>query len=54
MPRSLRVLITYLLLILLALFMMGPFLWLLSVSLMPGRNVFANPCGHSAHLHCVR
>lgn len=43
MPRSLRVLITYILLILLALFMMGPFLWLLSVSLMPGRNVFANP-----------
>ncbi len=43
MPRSFRYLITYILLILLALFMMGPFLWLLSVSLMPGRNVFANP-----------
>ncbi|WP_245864309.1 carbohydrate ABC transporter permease [Paenibacillus donghaensis] len=38
-----RYLITYILLILLALFMMGPFLWLLSVSLMPGRNVFASP-----------
>lgn len=35
--------VTYVLLIALALFMMGPFLWLLSVSLMPGKNVFANP-----------
>ncbi|WP_211747305.1 carbohydrate ABC transporter permease [Paenibacillus sp. Marseille-Q4541] len=35
--------ITYFFLILLAIFMMGPFLWLLSVSLMPGRNVFATP-----------
>lgn len=35
--------VTYFLLILLAIFMMGPFLWLLSVSLMPGRNVFATP-----------
>lgn len=26
-----------------ALFMMGPFLWLLSVSLMPGKNVFSFP-----------
>ncbi|KGP85019.1 sugar ABC transporter permease [Paenibacillus sp. MAEPY2] len=43
MKKGLRYLITYVLLILLALFMMGPFLWLLSVSLMPGRNVFANP-----------
>ncbi|QLG42787.1 MULTISPECIES: carbohydrate ABC transporter permease [unclassified Paenibacillus] len=43
MKKGLRHLIIYVLLILLALFMMGPFLWLLSVSLMPGRNVFANP-----------
>lgn len=35
--------IVYALLLLLALFMMGPFLWLLSVSLMPGKNVFAFP-----------
>ncbi|MCM3749966.1 carbohydrate ABC transporter permease [Paenibacillus pasadenensis] len=35
--------IGYVLLLLLALFMMGPFLWLLSVSLMPGTNVFAFP-----------
>nr|WP_160032601.1 carbohydrate ABC transporter permease [Paenibacillus sp. An7] len=35
--------VTYFFLILLAIFMMGPFLWLLSVSLMPGRNVFATP-----------
>lgn len=41
--KWLRYTIIYVLLILLALFMMGPFLWLLSVSLMPGRNVFANP-----------
>ncbi len=33
----------YLLLILFALLMMGPFLWLLSVSLMPGKNIFAFP-----------
>lgn len=33
----------YALLLLLALFMIGPFLWLLSVSLMPGRNVFTFP-----------
>ncbi|OXM13817.1 sugar ABC transporter permease [Paenibacillus herberti] len=33
----------YIMLLLLALFMMGPFLWLLSVSLMPGTNVFAFP-----------
>lgn len=30
-------------LILFAIFMMGPFLWLLSVSLMPGKNVFSFP-----------
>ncbi|MDO7906849.1 carbohydrate ABC transporter permease [Paenibacillus sp. JX-17] len=35
--------ILYLMLVLLALFMMGPFLWLLSVSLMPGKNVFSTP-----------
>lgn len=35
--------VIYFFLILLAIFMMGPFLWLLSVSLMPGRNVFATP-----------
>ncbi|WP_260845859.1 carbohydrate ABC transporter permease [Paenibacillus sp. Y412MC10] len=38
-----RLTIVYILLVALALFMMGPFLWLLSVSLMPGKNVFANP-----------
>src|SRR6478609_4552669 len=35
--------IVYVLLILFALFMMGPFLWLVSVSLMPGKNIFAFP-----------
>ncbi|KHF34639.1 hypothetical protein CM49_03058 [Paenibacillus sp. P1XP2] len=38
-----RLAVVYVLLLALALFMMGPFLWLLSVSLMPGKNVFANP-----------
>lgn len=38
-----RLTIVYILLVALALFMMGPFLWLLSVSLMPWKNVFANP-----------
>ena len=33
----------YIPLMLFALLMMGPFLWLLSVSLMPGKNVFAFP-----------
>ncbi|MGV3464603.1 MAG: carbohydrate ABC transporter permease [Heyndrickxia sp.] len=33
----------YFWLIVLAIFMMGPFLWLLSVSLMPGKNVFSFP-----------
>ncbi|CAM3842050.1 carbohydrate ABC transporter permease [Cohnella lubricantis] len=33
----------YLMLALLAIFMMGPFLWLLSVSLMPGKNIFSFP-----------
>lgn len=41
--KGLRYTITYILLIALAFFMTGPFLWLLSVSLMPGRNVFSNP-----------
>jgi len=41
--KGIRYTITYVLLIALALFMTGPFLWLLSVSLMPGRNVFSNP-----------
>ncbi len=41
--KVLRYTITYVLLILIALLMTGPFLWLLSVSLMPGRNVFSNP-----------
>ncbi|ASS68382.1 carbohydrate ABC transporter permease [Paenibacillus sp. RUD330] len=41
--RMLTLAVGYLLLLLLALFMMGPFLWLLSVSLMPGKNVFAFP-----------
>lgn len=41
--KGTRYTITYILLIALALFMTGPFLWLLSVSLMPGRNVFSNP-----------
>ncbi|WP_228551260.1 carbohydrate ABC transporter permease [Paenibacillus sp. FSL W8-1187] len=36
-------LVGYALLLALALFMMGPFLWLLSVSLMPGTNVFKFP-----------
>ncbi len=35
--------IVYVLLILFAIFMMGPFLWLISVSLMPGKNIFAFP-----------
>ncbi|MCH1624508.1 carbohydrate ABC transporter permease [Ferdinandcohnia quinoae] len=35
--------VIYVLLIIFALFMMGPFLWLLSVSLMPGKNIFAFP-----------
>ncbi|MED4954644.1 carbohydrate ABC transporter permease [Paenibacillus macerans] len=38
-----RYAIIYALLAALALFMMGPFLWLLSVSLMPGKNVFSVP-----------
>lgn len=33
----------YAVLIIFALFMMGPFLWLLSVSLMPGKNIFSFP-----------
>ncbi|SFS78378.1 carbohydrate ABC transporter permease [Paenibacillus sp. 453mf] len=41
--RIIRMAITYLMLFLLAIFMMGPFLWLLSVSLMPGRNIFSSP-----------
>ncbi|WP_018886896.1 ABC transporter permease subunit [Paenibacillus massiliensis] len=41
--RTMGRLVVYALLILLALFMMGPFLWLLSVSVMPGRNVFSTP-----------
>ncbi|MEK4060428.1 MULTISPECIES: carbohydrate ABC transporter permease [Paenibacillus] len=43
LKNGVRYSVIYLLLILLALFMMGPFLWLLSVSLMPGRNVFSSP-----------
>ncbi|WP_237690950.1 carbohydrate ABC transporter permease [Paenibacillus caui] len=41
--KVIRYIIIYLLLIAFALFMMGPFLWLLSVSLMPGKNVFSTP-----------
>ena len=41
--KVVRYTFTYILLLLLALLMTGPFLWLLSVSLMPGRNVFSNP-----------
>ncbi len=41
--RMLRMTVIYVLLVLLALFLMGPFLWLLSVSLMPGRNIFSTP-----------
>ncbi|MDP4099266.1 carbohydrate ABC transporter permease [Paenibacillus sp. P96] len=41
--KSFYMILMYILLILLALFMTGPFLWLLSVSLMPGRNVFSTP-----------
>ncbi|WP_334075709.1 MULTISPECIES: carbohydrate ABC transporter permease [Paenibacillus] len=40
---GMRYLIIYTLLLALALFMMGPFLWLLSVSVMPGKNVFSMP-----------
>lgn len=40
---GIRLAVVYVLLVALALFMMGPFLWLLSVSLMPGKNVFSNP-----------
>ncbi|GAB6990913.1 carbohydrate ABC transporter permease [Paenibacillus pini] len=43
LKTGIRLFVTYILLIALALFMMGPFLWLLSVSLMPGKNVFTNP-----------
>lgn len=43
MKTGVRLTVVYILLIALALFMMGPFLWLLSVSLMPGKNVFSNP-----------
>ncbi len=43
LKKGARYTVTYLLLIVLAVFMMGPFLWLLSVSLMPGRNVFSSP-----------
>ncbi|MEK5026300.1 carbohydrate ABC transporter permease [Paenibacillus sp. FSL M7-1046] len=43
LKNGVRYSVIYLLLILLALFMMGPFLWLVSVSLMPGRNVFSSP-----------
>ncbi|WP_046212655.1 carbohydrate ABC transporter permease [Paenibacillus wulumuqiensis] len=43
LKKTVRYTVTYILLLLLALLMTGPFLWLLSVSLMPGRNVFSNP-----------
>lgn len=33
----------YILLLLLGIFMMGPFLWMLSASLMPGKNIFTFP-----------
>lgn len=35
--------IGYVLLLLLGIFMMGPFLWMLSASLMPGKNIFTFP-----------
>ncbi|WP_068784455.1 carbohydrate ABC transporter permease [Paenibacillus phocaensis] len=41
--RFAKLTLLYLGLILFAIFMMGPFLWLLSVSLMPGKNVFSFP-----------
>lgn len=41
--KSLKKLFLYFWLIVFALFMMGPFLWLVSVSLMPGENVFSFP-----------
>ncbi|AJY74074.1 carbohydrate ABC transporter permease [Paenibacillus beijingensis] len=41
--KTLSYIVGYALLALLALFMTGPFLWLLSVSLMPGKNVFSYP-----------
>lgn len=41
--RLVKLLLLYGALILFAIFMMGPFLWILSVSLMPGKNVFSSP-----------
>lgn len=41
--KSLKKVFLYFWLIVFALFMMGPFLWLVSVSLMPGENVFSFP-----------
>ncbi|MFD2615373.1 carbohydrate ABC transporter permease [Paenibacillus gansuensis] len=41
--KVLRYTVIYTLLILFAILMMGPFLWMLSVSLMPGKNVFTSP-----------
>ncbi|MFD3259503.1 carbohydrate ABC transporter permease [Paenibacillus lentus] len=41
--RLVRSLLLYGALILFAIFMMGPFLWIFSVSLMPGKNVFSFP-----------
>jgi len=46
MKKSMNIvkkLFLYFWLIVFAIFMMGPFLWLLSVSLMPGKNVFSFP-----------
>ncbi|WP_407944833.1 carbohydrate ABC transporter permease [Paenibacillus albiflavus] len=41
--KLLKSIVIYFFLILFAILMMGPFLWLLSVSLMPGKNVFTFP-----------
>ncbi len=41
--RIAKLTLLYISLILFAIFMMGPFLWLFSVSLMPGKNVFSFP-----------
>ncbi|WP_234032648.1 carbohydrate ABC transporter permease [Paenibacillus faecalis] len=41
--KFLKLALLYICLILFAIFMMGPFLWLFSVSLMPGKNVFSFP-----------
>ncbi|MGZ9582943.1 carbohydrate ABC transporter permease [Paenibacillus marinisediminis] len=43
LTKVIKLLLMYVSLLMFAIFMMGPFLWLFSVSLMPGKNVFTNP-----------